>query len=301
MITVAVATRSMERQSRYREQLPEGKFRLVAALDCKMLNIMVSRRPVDVILFDLQRPAMPADEWLGMIEENPEIKGVPTVWIGHDVLPKLIQKIGRLGNGRMLPPTPSAETLIEAVTQVASVGSKRKGIGSGSLWEPGEDTIDQALSIFDLEDNDVDEPNGEFSASEMIRLAAHVGNQPDDDDDTERSEPALYEASKIKVPAGKSAAKPTQSNADLGNLPANAVDEPIMGSPLGKNVSQKHAAGDSAGKQNPLVEQITNQIVGQLAERLVAEILAGINRKTIENLVREKLDSAKSPRSNQPI
>jgi len=285
MITVAVAARTMDRQARYRSLLPAPDYAILAALDCPTLARLARSRPVDVIIFDLQKPAMPAEDWLDLIESDPDVKCVPIVWVGRNILPRVFERALAVPGTLAVPERPDSRTLVEAVGRLAdrSAKSRRKANVPApprkTQWQPEEDVIDQALAIFD-------EPSGEAGAAEEKvvspeEIDSHVIKKVDP------GVKAPMENSSISLETEEFGTGKIGSTLDPKSTktPPGVVQEKFL------SITTHPGFKKPSGPSQELVERITREVLTVLAARLVDELVAKIDPQLVRSLVEEKLSN----------
>jgi DNA-binding NarL/FixJ family response regulator len=306
MITVAIATRTMDRQARYRSLLPVKDFAIVSVLDCPTLVQMVKSRPVDVIIFDLQRPAMPAEDWLEIIDNDPDLKFFPIAWVGRDVPQSVLAMIKTLADSEIVPPRPEAQVLVEVITRLATKSS----LISSSLkpaeqagWQPPEDIIDDALSIFDQSPENgkplvVESSRDEWQVSELAgatpppKPEQSASGETEDDEEVQPFEKAPTEESSItldseEIGTGKFGVAPGKSPTTHPAL----INEKIIS--ITTRPGRKITGPE-------LVEHITQKVLENLAARLADELLARIDQDQVRNMVRETLSASESDSAGHP-
>lgn len=310
MITVAVATRTMDRQARYRSLLPAQDFTIVSALDCPTLAQLAKTRPVDVIVFDIQRPAMPAEDWLDIIDQDPDLRSLPVAWVGRDVPSAVFEKVRAAAICEVVPPRPDAQILIGVILRLAAICRSAPGVSrqAGQVgWQPGEDIIDDALRIFDQSAENASpdiltHSQKEWLVSELVgRRPKGRENRPESNGIGAEEEAPLAkngptEESSItldseEIGTGKFVVMPGQKNSTTH---PGVINEKIMG--ITTRPGQRLTGPE-------LVEQITREILGKLAAQLADELVARIDYDLVRRMVEEKLtvpDSVPPPDTNAP-
>jgi len=307
MITVAVAARTMDRQARYRSLLPAREFAVISALDCLTLARLAKTRPVDVVVFDLQKPAMPADAWLNLIEGDPDLKHLPTVWVGRDILPGVFTRVQALAGSLTIPARPDSRILAEAIMRITALAeiSRRKAGDphprSETVWLPEEDIIDQALVIFNEpaeESRPSAEPaKGEPGAQEW--LVSELDSSPDagrkgkphGETESRKTEAAEH---KEEIPTEDSSISLDAEEFGTGGFapvlqekpvktPSGVVNEKIL------PITTNHGFKSQAGAIRELVQRVTREVLAELSVRLADELISRIDPELVRRLVEKKL------------
>jgi len=306
MMTIAVAARTMDRHARYRSLLPIRDFALLSALECATLARLIKTRPVDAIIFDLQKPTMPAEEWLDLLARDPELNSVMTIWVGRDVPPNLLERISTLEFSLAVPSRPDSQTLVQALEQAAAhAASTRKKPGDTHPrgipdWRPGEDIIDQALSIFD-------QPAGKEESAPAV--------QRDD-----------WQVSELACPPG-AAGEGTPTGGREPHQVESAALTPEPEPPIALNVEEigtgsfaitlepprpqtnrglvnekilaiHQGTKDANSTDAQLVDRITGEVVAELTYRLADELVSRIDPQMIRSIIEEKLYGS---RAREPL
>ncbi len=306
MITVAVATRTMDRQARYRSLLPEKDFAIVSALDCPTLVQLAKNRPVDVIVFDIQRPAMPAGDWLDLVDSDPDLKSLPIAWVGRDVPAPVFARMSASTNSEIVPPRPDSQVLTDIIKRLAAAPRLAPGaIGSADQagWRPAEDIIDNALSVFDQSAEDAP-PNipgdqlQDWLVSELKGSPAGDGKGKPSGGGTEAQTPppadVPTEESSItleseEIDTGAFGIMPGKKN---GATRPKLVNEKILG--ITTRPGQRITGPE-------LVEHITQEILAKLASSLADELISRVDDNLVRRMVEERLATPKSdPQHGNP-
>jgi hypothetical protein len=155
MMTVAVAARKPQSQGRYRFLLGQTGVEAHFVTDLNLLIKCVKSRPIDVVIFDLDDPRLPARKWLDAARLDTDIGLVPVLWIGSEVPASDLQAVEEYRPGLRLAKLPDAATLLQTVERlmgVARLDGEDHLSTSQALkpptWKPETDTIDDALCIF---------------------------------------------------------------------------------------------------------------------------------------------------------
>jgi len=306
MITVAIATRTIDRQRRYRSLLPAEQFAIVSALDCPTLAQLVKNRPVDVIIFDIQRPSMPTEEWLDLVASDPDLGLIPIAWVGRDVPATAFENLRAVANSGIVPPRPDSQKLVQALVQLVENSRRNARVsraGGQSGWEPEEDIIENALSIFDRAEDSPIQNQPDASPDEWL-VSELVGEPPKDS-----SNPA-GEGNGVPEPPKNVQELPEESCITLNS---EEIDTGSFGvAPGEKNttshhklVNEKIIENTTGARGMPLnaehVERITREILTKLSARLADEIASRIDhqlvRRTVEQVLAARDISSKSSTS----
>ncbi len=296
----------MDRQARYRSLLPAGQFTILAALDCPTLARLLRTRPVDVVLFDLQKPAMPAGEWLNAISQDAELRCVPIVWVGRDVPQEIYQRVCQAPHSEIIPPRPPLEMLVDILNQQQQVAAQirreyasRKHEQDSQPWEPEEDIINDALSIFEQEANGKSRPRQQYEEEWKVDEVSVGSVSSLDDDESECGldivPHEVHEEPEVTIDDESSLNLNSEEigTGDYGVI----IDEP-HGNTTGVVNEKLLSITTHSGEQrklSTLVEQITDEVVANLTGRLVQALVSKIDRGMIKEIVETRLKETLTP------
>jgi hypothetical protein len=305
MITVAIATRTLDRQRRYRSLLPVEQFTIVSALDCPTLSRLVKSRPVDVIVFDIQRPAMPVEEWLNFQANDPDLGIVPIAWVGRDVSAALVDTLASAPLSLLVPPRPDSQVLVQAITTLAAGARSNEGAlrrAKQNGWEPGEDIIENALSIFDGMDNGplqnfLPVEQDEWLVSEMAGGAVKNGNGkpgPVENNNTDKPSATADESTE------ESSITLDSEEIDTGSYGVVPRKRTTTSHP--KLVNEKIMETTTNPGGLPMspdqIERMTREILDKLAVRLAGELVSRIDPQTVRRMIEQVLAA---PAADSPL
>jgi len=309
----------MDRQRRYQSLLSTEDCTVLAALDCLTLSRLAKSRPVDVIIFDLQHPAMSANDWLGTIDRDPELTCLPTVWVGRDVPRGIYDRIKALSNSIAITARPDAPTLLRAIKRVmdSSKNSLKKlgdtGPISNNQWQPGEGIIDQALSIFDSPSDETATPpesappspkGPEWSALEVDGAAN--GQKKSRSNSKAERDPTEAAQLEEKPPEDDSILQVNAEEVTTGKFKIAAISKRDTDSGY-RVVPEKMMPHDTAPKiaaptdqSQKLIERITTEVLDQLTDKLARELISRINPEMVRHMVEKKFGDLSSDQLPTP-
>lgn len=297
----------MDRQARYRSLLPTGQFTILAALDCPTLARLLRTRPVDVVLFDLQTPAMPAGEWLNMISQDAELRCVPIIWVGRDVPQEIYQRVCQTPNSELIPAQPNSEMVVEILRQQQQVAAKVRREFSAetqqeedSSWQPEENIINDALSIFEQEGNGQAAPRQQYEEEWTVDEVS-VGSTPQVDESLRGLDVVPQETgAESGSPIGEESS-PNLDIEEIGTGKFGVVVDEQQGNTTGvvheKLMNTTTNSGEHRSLKN-LVDQVTDEVIASLTGRLVEALVSKIDRAMIREIVEIRLQEKKTPQSS---
>ncbi|MEW5874028.1 MAG: hypothetical protein AB1752_02455 [Candidatus Zixiibacteriota bacterium] len=157
MITIAIAVRDTAAARQYRALLTDSGIDAHFASDIPTLIRVVKGRPIDVVIFDLARNALSINSWLVEVGRDHDLALAPILWIGDGILPEMRKVVEEYRPGMYLPKLPSLDDLKTAINKligrIPPVGAPPPPGPTAEpldepIWTPGENNIEDALSIF---------------------------------------------------------------------------------------------------------------------------------------------------------
>ncbi len=295
----------MDRQARYRSLLPREQFTTLSALDCPTLARLLRTRPVDVVLFDLQKPAMSAGEWLNLISQDAELRCVPIVWVGRDIPQEIYQRVCQTAHSELVPPQPNAEMLVGILHQQQQVAAQlrreyaaRTNEPESLSWEPEEDIINDALSIFEQEaDSQSSRPRKKYEEEWKVDEVSVGATDPPDDElrgldvmpqgMQDEPEASLGEESSLDLDSEEFGTGKYGVIIDKPHeITSGVVNEKLLSVTTDSGERRQLAA---------VIEQITDEVVATLTGRLVEALVGKIDRAMIKEIVDKRLRETLTP------
>ncbi len=292
MITIAVAAGDPAAIEYYRGLMADAKFEAVFTPEIEQLTQCVKSRPIDLVLFDVSSPALPATAWLEAVRQDGDLALTPVLWVGMARPMALATTLDNYRPGARTRQRPNLTSLMELVKKIMGAGEDLPDTApetdeSSKEWQPELETIDDALSIFDA---------GRANGHQTRPL-------PDEDDED------IFQTSEIRRAAPTTPAKPVGNGStpppptEVLAVPSIGPEEKVMldfsddeevssSSPV---TAESHEATTAIATkpvkpQSPFVsEELIDEITNKVISRLAAELFRNLDTGAIRQAVREVL------------